>query len=186
MKLKALFIPCLLSIGLFSSCLKDTPYLDVSHTQPIIEFGQTAANGLTQPLQYDSSGTSLETDVDTAIGLVIASPQVLSQSYTITVGIDTSQISAFNAANIANQTSEDTLTFTMLPSSMYSLPDTVITIPAGYRVGRIPVTLYLSQLPLYTPYALPLKIINGGGLLISGATYPNNSSQFMWWFFRYY
>jgi hypothetical protein len=185
MKLKALFIPCLLSIGLFSSCLKDTPYMDVSHTQPIIEFGLTAANGITQPLQYDSSGTSLETDVDTAIGLLIASPQVLSQAYTITVGIDTSQISAFNAVNTAGPNGT-TLTFSLMPSSMYSLPNTAITIPAGYRVGRIPVTLDLSQLPLFTGYALPLKITDGGGLLISGATYPNNSSQFMWWFYRYY
>ena len=185
MKLKAFFIPCLLSIGLFSSCLKDTPYMDVSHTQPIIEFGLTAANGWTQPLQYDSTGTSLENDVDTAIGLVIASPQVLSQSYTITVGIDTSQISAFNAVNTAGPTG-GALTFSLMPSSMYSMPDTVITIPAGYRIGRIPVNLYLSQLPLYTAYALPLKITNGGGLLISGATYPNNSSQYMWWFYRYY
>jgi hypothetical protein len=185
MKLKNLFISCLLSVGLFSSCLKSTPYMDVSNTQPIIEFGLTAANGWTQPLQYDSAGTSLESDVDTAIGLVIASPQVLPQAYTITVGIDTTQISAFNAVNTAGPAGS-VLTFSMMPSSMYSMPDTVITIPAGYRVGRIPVTLYLSQLPLFTAYALPLKITNGGGLLISGAQYPDNSSQYMWWFYRYY
>jgi hypothetical protein len=181
MKLKALLIPCILSIAVFSSCLKSTPYLDVSNTQPIIEFGISPANGWYGPFQYDSTGSSLETDVDTAVGLVIASPQVLSKSYTITVGIDTSQINAFNASGADNTN----LTFTMLPSSMYTMTKAVITIPAGYRIGRIPISLKLSQLPLMTAYALPLRIIDGDGLLISGSS-DASSAVFMWWFYRWY
>jgi hypothetical protein len=167
-------------MAVFGSCLKSTPYLDVSNTQPIIEFGISPANGYYGPFQYDSAGRSLETDVDTAIGLVIASPQVLSKSYTITVSIDTAQISAFNASGAANTN----FTFTLLPQSMYSLTGSA-TIPAGYRLGRLPVSLKLSQLPLMTAYALPVRITNSDGLLVSGST-GASSAVFMWWFYRWY
>jgi hypothetical protein len=180
MKLKTLLIPCILSIAVLSGCLKSTPYMDVSNTQPIIEFGYSPANGEYGPFQYDSVGTSLETDVDTAVGLVIASPQVLTTSHTFTVGIDSTQISAFNASGAANTN----LTFTLMPQSMYSMTGTV-TIAAGYQLGRLPITLKLSQLPLMTAYALPLKIVNSDGLLVSGST-GASSAVFMWWFYRWY
>lgn len=176
MKWTNLIITGLLTAVVFSSCLKSTPYMDVSNTQPIIEFGWSPANGHYGPFQYDSSGSSLETDIDTAVGLVIAAPRPLSHDVTITVGIDTGQISAFNAGN--------SLTFTLMPSSMYTI-DSTVTIKAGYTLGRIPVTLKLSQLPLMTGYALPLKISNSGGLLVSGST-DASSAQFMWWFYRWY
>lgn len=177
MKWTSLIITGVLTAVVFSSCLKSTPYLDVSNTQPIIEFGWSPANGHYGPFQYDSTGTSLETDIDTAVGLVIASPQPLKKDITITVGIDTTQISAFVA-------SEDSLNFTLMPSSMYTI-DSVVTIKAGYTLGRIPVTLKLSQLPLMTGYALPLKITGSDGLIVSGST-GASSAQFMWWFYRWY
>ena len=173
----SLVIAGVLATVVFGSCLKSSPYLDVSHTQPIIEFGWSPANGHYGPFQYDSSGTSLETDIDTAVGLVIAAPQPLNKDVTVTVAIDTSQITAF-------QGSVDTVQFSLLPSSMYTI-DTVCTFKAGYTLGRIPVTLRLSQLPLMTGYALPLKISNSGGLLVSGST-GASTAQFMWWFYRWY
>lgn len=151
--------------------------MDVSNTQPIIEFGWSPANGHYGPFQYDSSGSSLETDIDTAVGLVIAAPRPLNHDVTISVGIDTSQIAPFNA-------SAAPLTFTLMPSSMYTI-DSVVTIKAGHTLGRVPVTLKLSQLPLMTGYALPLKIVNSGGLLVSGST-GASSAVFMWWFYRWY
>jgi len=169
MSLKKLFLFCILpGIVALGGCLKDTPYLDVSNTKPIIEFGISPANGWYGPfgLAGDTVGSPA---VDTAIGLVIASPQVLNKSVTITVQIDTTQISAYNAANGTS--------YTLLPANLYSMTDSVITIPAGYRIGRIPVNINFPIFPQTQSYALPLTIVNGGGLIISG-----NSNQFMWLF----
>ena len=183
MKLRNLFLIGGLATVVFSGCLKSTPYLDVSHTQPIIEFGWSPANGHYGPFQYDSSGTSLQTDIDTAVGLVIAAPQPLNQSYTITVSIDTTQITGFQEITTWNGAA-DTLNFTLMPQSMYTI-DSVATIAAGHTLGRIPVTLKLSQLPLFTGYALPLRITGSDGLLVSGST-GASTAVFMWWFYRWY
>jgi hypothetical protein len=170
MSLKKLFIFCILpGVVALGGCLKDTPYLDVSNTQPIIEFGISPANGWYGPFPLAGDTVGSPVVVDTAIGLVIASPQVLNKSYSITVRVDTTQISAYNAANGTS--------YTLLPASLYSMPDSVITIPAGYRIGRIPVNINFPIFPQTQSYALPLTIVNGGGLLISG-----NSGQFMWLF----
>ena len=171
MSLKKLFLFCILpGIVALGGCLKDTPYLDVSNTQPIIEFGISPANGWYGPFAFPGDTTGAPA-VDTAVGLVIASPQVLSKGYTITVSIDTTQISAFNAANGTG--------YVLLPASLYTMSVMSVTIPAGYRIGRLPITVNLPAFPATHSYALPLTISNGGGLLISG-----NSNQFMWTFDR--
>lgn len=164
-------LPALLgSVVLFSACLKDTPYMDVSHTQPIIEFGLSPASGNNGPfLWHDSAYTA---SLDTAISLVVASPQVLPDAVTATVAIDTSQISAYNNANSTS--------FVLLPFNMYSLPSTSIVIAAQHRIGSIPVTLHFNQFPAVHNYALPLVIVKatqagGAGLIVSG-----NSGTFMW------
>jgi hypothetical protein len=166
-----------------SSCLKDTPFMDVSNTAPIIEFGQSPAQGLQGPFVYgyDTYGvygppkTFISTDTialtDTAIALVLASPQVESDTLQTIVGIDNTQIAAYNTANSSN--------FGMLPDSLYTLTDTVNILP-GYRVGSIPVTL---KFPGLHNYALPLKIVgsyflhSNTNIIISG-----NSGTFMWLF----
>ena len=146
--------------------------MDVSNTQPLIQFGLSPVNGWYGPFSYagDTAGSAT---IDTAIALVIASPQVLNKAVNITIRVDTSQISAFNAT--------DTITYTMLPANLFSLTDTVITIPAGYRVGRIPVTLNLANFPASHNFALPLTIVDGGGLQINTTA---GSNDFMWLFSR--
>ena len=105
----------------------------------------------------------------------MASPQVLSSSVTTTVKFDQSQIDAYNTANGTS--------FTALPDSLYSLTTTAM-VAAGYRVGRVAVTVNLSKFPVHHTYALPLAIVSastsgGQNLLVSG-----NSSTFMWLFER--
>jgi hypothetical protein len=183
MKLTFLILTGVCLSSALSSCLKDTPFMDVSNTAPIIEFGQSPAQGLQGPFIYgfDTYGvygppdTFVASDTltltDTAIALVLASPQVEPFTLQTVVGIDTSQISAFNAANSTS--------FTLLPDSLYTISDTV-NISPGYRVGRIPVML---KFPGLHNYALPLKILNSyfmnnkTGVVISG-----NSGTFMWLF----
>ncbi len=170
MKHNIFAIPALLVIIFLSGCLKDTPYLDVSNTQPIIEFGISPANGSVGPFKYKTD-TAGSPNVDTAIALVIASPQTLNKSVTITVNTDQSQIDAYNTAHSTS--------YTLLPSNLYSLKTTTITIGAGYRVGNIPVTLNFPLFPATHTYALPLTITQADGLVISG-----NSGTFMWLFKR--
>lgn len=174
MKIKYLLLFCLCISSCLSSCLKDTPYLDVSNSQPIIEFGLSPANGDTGPFLYGAD-TANSPDVDTAIAVVVASPQVLNVSVSTTVMVDTTQISAYNSANDS--------TFTVLPDSLYSLTTTT-TVAAGYRVGRVAVTLNLSKFPAHHKYGLPLAIVSaqessGQSLIVSG-----NSGTFMWLFDR--
>ena len=176
MKIKFLIIPSLLAAVCLSACLKDTPYLDVSNSQPIIEFGLSPANGDFGPFAFAGDtlgGPSL--DYDTAVAVVVASPQVLNSTVTTTVKIDTSQITAYNAV--------DTIHWSMLPDSLYKLTTTA-TVSPGYRVGRVAVSLFVSKFPAHHAYALPLAIVSasqtgGENLLVSG-----NSSTFMWLFDR--
>jgi len=175
MKLK-LIIAGIGVVFLLSSCLKDTPYLTVSNTAPIIQFGLSPANGwgntLLNPPYFAGDTLGGPTGpIDTAVAVEIASPQVLSQAYTISVNVDTSLVSAYNTQNDS--------TYSPMPSMYYTLKDTTVTIAAGYRVGRIPISINISALPAHHQYALPLAITNGGGLLISG-----NSGTFMWMFQR--
>lgn len=158
------------------ACLKDTPYIDVSNSQPIIEFGLSPANGQFGPFVFAGDTTGAPAvNVDTAIAVVVASPQVLNSTVTTTVRIDTTQISAFNAV--------DTTHWSMLPDSLYTLTTTA-TVSPGYRVGRVAVVLNLSKFPAHHAFALPLTIVsasqNGGqNLIVSG-----NSADFMWLFER--
>jgi len=171
MKIKILIPGCLFFIIFLSSCLKDNSnYIQVANSQPIIEFGLSPANGLVGPFSY-AGDTASSVNIDTAVALVIASPQVLTKDVTVTISVDSSQIGAYDTASGSN--------FTMLPSNLYSITSATVTIPAGYRVGRLPITLNLAAFPASHNYALPLVIINGDGLIISG-----NSSTFMWLFQR--
>jgi hypothetical protein len=170
MKLTSLIVIGLLSCYVFASCLKDTPFLDVSNTAPIIQFGISPASGSQGPFFY-AGDTASSSAIDTAVALVISSPQVLTRDVKVTVRIDPGQIAAFNSAN-------DT-TLALLPSNLYALTDSVITIKAGYRVGRIPIHLSLNAFPSPHFYGLPIVIVgtDDNQMIVSG-----NSSTFMWLF----
>ena len=216
MKLKILIPVGICLTLLFSSCLKDTPFMDVSNTQPVIEFGLSAASGNAYGA-FQFIGDTINSTVstyDTAIALVVASPQVLSSSVTATVAIDTTQISPFNAGassvyvpGLQNELSNDgngggppvyvqflsynqSDSTTALSTNFTTLPSnlynmtTTITIAPGYRVGRIPVNLSLSSLPTHHSYVLPLKIVDAKTANGDTLIVSPNSNTFMWYFQR--
>ena len=181
-----IILASVLVLGL-SSCLKDKPFLDVSNTQPVIEFGQSLANGITNQgdphyigafyFLGDTAAAPVPT-YDTAIALILASPQVLNDSIAVTIALDSTQIAPWNTAE------GDTLT--MIPDSLYSMPLTTVGISPQHRIGNIPVTIPLSKFPVSNAYALPIKIVNAVDV-----TNPNtlvvvsgNSGKFMWIFER--
>jgi len=154
---------------LLSSCLKDTPYMDVSNTAPVIEFGQSPAQGVQGPFPYDGDMTA---PVDTAIALVLASPQVDTDTLQTIVEVDPAQVTAFNAANGTS--------YAVLPDDLFTIIRDTVNILPGYRVGIIPVHL---KFPGQANSALPIKIVKSYFLhkdtqvVISG-----NGGTFMWLF----
>jgi hypothetical protein len=187
MKLKFSIIIGALSSLVLSSCLKDTAFLDVSNTTPIMQFGLSVATGNPGPFVFAGDSTAYVVPTyDTAIALVLASPQVLNDSVVVTIAIDPTQITAFNTAN------DDTTNMTLIPNtngtgdSLYSMPQMTITIPPGYRVGSIPVNIYLKAFPAAHLYGLPLTIVSAvdkenpnNQIIVSG-----NAGTFMWIFAR--
>jgi uncharacterized protein DUF1735 len=170
----------LLCCILFSSCLKDTPYMNVSNTAPVITFGLSAASSyqLNNKLFLFAGDTAGGPVVDTAIGLVIASPQVLSEAVTVNFAVDPTQVAAFN-------TSFDS-TYTIIPSNLYTLSATSVTIPAGHRVGRIPISINIPGFPAATHMLmLPLVIQSAKGASGDTLIVSPNSSTFLWRFERF-
>jgi len=168
MKIKILIPAAFLIEIMMASCLKDTPYMDVSNTAPIIEFGQSPAQGVSGPFIYAGDSTAM---VDTAVALVLASPQVEPDTLQTLVSVDPTQVTSYNSNNGTN--------FSVLPDSLFTISDTVNILP-GYRVGNIQVTL---KFPGLHNYALPLKISasyflnNNQQVIVS-----SNSGTFMWLF----
>lgn len=165
-------ILAVLSVGL-GSCLKDSPYMDVSNTQPIIEFGlgpSTAPLYLSYPQPYTVAVGTAATD--TTVALVVASPSPLGVGHpvTITVKFDTGVLNAYNAANGTS--------LIPLPTSLFTLVDTA-TIATNHVIGRIKVHFNFPAFDFTKSYAFPLSISNGDGLIISG-----NNSTFIWTFSR--
>lgn len=185
----------LIFTGIFSSCLKDSTYMDVSNTQPIIEFGQSAANGIFGPngyygaFIYNPENYSVDTSIvgtdtiiynviqanDTAVALILASPQVLSDTVVATLSIDTALITAFNTANGTSYIS--------LPSSQYNIPSLVDTILPGHRIGSVAVNILpFPKSLIHYNYAIPLQLVNAvdinnpqNEIIVSG-----NSGSFVW------
>lgn len=148
---------------LLVACLKDKAFMDVSNTQPIIEF----ANGTSGATDLGNFGMNAsEPKLDTAIALNIASPQALNFPVTVTLKIDPAMITKYNA--VAGHTQ-----LTLLPDSAYQFTTTTVTIQPGYRIARVPITLFPAKIDPSQSYGLPIAIVsatgpNGQNLIVSG------------------
>ena len=168
---------------LLNSCLKGNNYMNVGNTTPVVEFQLSAASDNTYPIAYTPASDSAGIDTavnDTAIFVVIASPQAVNDTEKIIVKLDTSQISAYNAANGTS--------FSLIPNSLLAFYgnnlytgtglDTLVILP-GQRYASIPININIPAIlnqPYYN-YALPLAIVSAGNLDIS-----TTSGIFMWTF----
>jgi len=161
-KLKFSLIILSVAVSL-SACLKDIQFLGVANTQPIIEF----AHGTNAESDLGNFGMdpTLET-LDTAIALNIASPQVLDYPVTVTLAVDQAQLAKYNAVDGNTQ-------LVVLPDSTYQFTTTTVTIPAGHRIARLPITLFPTKINPKESYGLPIAIVsatgpNGQNLIVSG------------------
>jgi hypothetical protein len=155
---KMYFLLGLVSV-LLGGCFKEAPAVDFSTVGTIIEiippfgglenFGNT---GLVFP-----AGDLFDSEL---VVVNIASPKPLSVPLTVTLGINDSALSAYNAAYGTSYIS--------LPDSVYSFPVTSVTIPAGTHLDTLTVYFYPAKVDSTQSYMLPIGISNAQGKTISG------------------
>jgi hypothetical protein len=153
------------TMSLFTSCLKKDNIPDLSKVDPVIEFPLGGPGLVKNTLSAFSSDV-----IDTVVALNIASPDPLNHDVIVTIKSDPSVVAAYNTANGTNYVSPDMTTQVLLQS-------TVITIKAGYRVGRVKMKIKFNLLDPTKNYMLGLTIVNSGGLVISG-----NFGSYLWAF----
>jgi hypothetical protein len=160
MKKRLYFITILLTSAALlslSSCLKDSRYVDFSKGPSLVEFN---LGGLSY---FGPDAITATNAVDTVqFAVSVASVTVPTTATTITLAVDNSIVTSYNAANPA-------ITYLPVPAADYKLSATTVTIPAGQRAAIV--TLYISK-GLLNPaasYMLPVKIASTtGGYTISG------------------
>jgi hypothetical protein len=156
-----LSILLLLAGGLsLSSCLKDSRYVDFSKVGTIVEFplgGQVffGADAITETPGTDALGTIVR-----KFSVNVASPTVPSAATNITLAVDMSLVTQYNAAGGA-------VFYEQMPSDAYKFYVTTITIPGGQRTFIDSVAFYKNKLDPSKSYMLPIKIASAGGLNIS-------------------
>ena len=152
--LKAL-IPIPVLALLAGSCVKTAPhYTNFSDISPIAEL---FTGGPTINPAYIATQT---TPTDYTIEVNLASPNAAAKPIPITLAIDTAD---FNEMN-------DSLgdIYTLLPSTIYTVPSWTVTIATGQHLGSLHIEVNSSLLDPTQNYILPLKIVNAPGLTISG------------------
>lgn len=169
---KLLFSIPFLSL-LLVGCLKDKPNVDFSQIFPVAEISTASTN----PTPNASSGglaffstANLSwptgTVTDTVFFTVnIASDYPLNKATKITIGVDTTLMTAYN--NDATNNPKG-IQYLAMPDSLYTIPTTTGTIPAGQRLDTFYVIFNAASFnPAYT-YMLPIRITDASGLTISG------------------
>jgi len=164
-----LSILLLLVCGLtFSSCLKDSRFVDFSKVGTIVEFPLGGNTYFGQDAVTAAPDTTPKGAITLQFAVNIASPTAPKTATTITFSVDDPAIiTAYNAANSAVQ-------YLPMPSNAYVYTQTSVTIPAGQRTAILTVTFYKNLLDPSKSYMLPIRIIGAGGLNISsnmGTTY---------------
>ncbi|TAN10812.1 MAG: DUF1735 domain-containing protein [Chitinophagaceae bacterium] len=168
----AITIICLF---LLSSCLKDTRE-NLSVSPPLVGFLFPNPNFypvqggylVSAPLSYSGSPQTVVYDSTMAYPSGSNSPLEIELSYTsfpkpfkgpvtVTVGVDSTEIAAINAA--------DGTSFRMLPAGSYTLPNNgMVTIepvvPGNYPVAVVYPQVTTSMLDTAQQYLLPLKIMS--------------------------
>lgn len=149
---------------LLSSCLKDLPNtVDFTKNAPVIEFptgyGNLGQNRLINPV-FNSQSQTFPVDLN------LASPSLLGQDVTVSVGIDPQGLSNFMKIQKA---AGDSATYILPPAAAYTFGSQVI-IHKGTRLDSTLIKITPSMLDTTLHYAIPLYIsaVNPASIIISG------------------
>jgi len=152
-----------------NACVKDRNDLatDFSNLQSLVEIRDNISGlgndaGLAN-FSRASLSFSHDDETDTAYFYVnIASVNTLSTELTVTIGVDADALAAYNAD------ATHTVKFDAMPDSIFSIPQTEFTIPAGERVALVMVIFHPSKFDQSKSYMLPVSITDADGINISG------------------
>ncbi len=153
------FSLCLLS----SSCVKTNPnYTNFADVHPIAEFYLGGPTINTAFIATQSTPTDYTIDVN------LASPNPAARPITVTLAIDTADF------NRMNDSVGDI--YTLLPDSVYTVPDWKVTIATGQHLASLHIQVNSSGLNNGYLFILPLKITDASGVTISA-----NFGNGYWW-----
>jgi len=153
-KIPALAIVVLAMLSL-NSCVKDPNFVDLSGTPNIVDMPQSGPAFFGNDAIVNPGIDSLKFAVE------LSSPTPLSSPLSVTVGVDNTIVTSYNAANPA-------ITYLPFPSNSYTFPDVTVTIPAGQRVVYLTCVVNKAVLSPSSSYMLPMSIKSAPGATISG------------------
>ncbi|WP_121808564.1 DUF1735 domain-containing protein [Mucilaginibacter kameinonensis] len=144
----------------FSSCLKDSRYVDFAGSGTIVEFplgGQInfSADAITETPDPSDNSTIVR-----QFAVNVASPALPTKETKLTLAVDNSIVATYNK-------SQSVVSYDVFPTDAFKFTNTSVTIPAGQRVAIVSVTFYKAKLDPSKSYMLPIKIADAGGLNIS-------------------
>src|ERR1700743_581128 len=143
-----------------SSCLKDK-YVDFTKDAPVVNFPLGGiqffgADAITETPDTDANGTIVR-----QFAVNVGAPKASSAATTITLAIDNSIVTAYNASQTA-------VSYLPMPANAFVFTATSVTVPAGKQYATVSVTFYKNKLNPALSYMLPIKIVSAGGATISG------------------
>lgn len=160
MKKRLYFITTILAsmaVLSLSSCLKDSRYVTFSQGGTVVNFPLGGLSHFANDAITDPGDTIVK-----QFSVDIASPSIPTSPTDVTIAVDNSIITSYNA-------SQSAVSYNAMPDGSYVLSATKVTIPAGQRVGIITVTFYKALLDPTQSYMLPIKIVSGAsGDIVSG------------------
>jgi hypothetical protein len=164
-----------LLIALFSiyalflgGCLKDTPSVDFSNITAQAELmypGGANHNGLGTGLEFFGGGafTFPPTDVSDTVFFIanIAAPNPPNKATAVTVGVDPSIITKYNADT------NNAVKYEPMPDSVFTLLNKTVNIPAGKYLDTFWMVVYPSKIDPTKNYMAPVTITDASGNSIS-------------------
>jgi hypothetical protein len=150
-------IPALL-LFLLSGCLKTHDgFIDFTKTSEfVILTGSGTGNFKASNILVNTSSPDTITKTVT---VDLASNNDNSGAIAVTIGIDNSQIQAWNTANGTN--------FQPFPANAFQITSNKVNIAAGQHYGTTTVLIFQNQLDPTVSYMLPVAITDGGGKQLS-------------------
>jgi hypothetical protein len=150
---KLIFITTMLAISL-SSCLKDSRYLDFASAGNIVNMPLSGLSNF--GLDAVTSDTAV---IKFGVDYATANP---NGALTVTLGVDTTIVAAFNATVPTGG-----IIYNVLPSSAYVFTATSVAIPAGAQFAYSTITINKYLLDPAKSYMLPVVIKSANGVAIS-------------------
>lgn len=142
--IKAVFL-CLIAMTVFSSCLKDKRYVDFKDVGATIDFSAVAFSGPFQDITIAPSASLVAYPVLVNVSV----PNALSTPVNVGIKVDPAALTAYNTANKT--------TYTLMPTTAYTIPNLTVTVPANQTSGTLTVNFNTAVIAL-GDYVLPLTI----------------------------